>query len=371
MPSQLRYIKGSEILVKLKALCANLSWLRFMANLNPFICQLDPVLHTFDHVRETSPFLLSTILAAAAKALNPSLQSTLRDHAETLFAKAFRRGEKSASHVQAILILTYWKEPEDTRAFVNVGLAIRVAMELGWHNLAVHPQPPGRSEFESRKARNIERTWLVLFVYDRSYNAAITMLELVADESNTSSLYFAQDSVHVMIAYAAVFLIKLVLSVPGTIRHEIEATAINSLRTASEILSQQAAPPNTGCALQSMFLANVLGLVEHPSKSRLARNTLQNTPGPLPGQRSDAYETPMQTTKILGRSSNETPQRISHKSNGHDAIFSKYNDSSLVPDLQNFDFDDNEMWSNMFASAGFAIDDGTFLPDIGGNYGPI
>ncbi|KAE9979458.1 hypothetical protein EG327_007023 [Venturia inaequalis] len=204
-----------------------------------------------------------------------------------------------------------------------------------------------------------------------SYNAAITMLELVADESNTSSLYFAQDSVHVMIAYAAVFLIKLVLSVPGTIRHEIEATAINSLRTASEILSQQAAPPNTGCALQSMFLANVLGLVEHPSKSRLARNTLQNTPGPLPGQRSDAYETPMQTTKILGRSSNETPQRISHKSNGHDAIFSKYNDSSLVPDLQNFDFDDNEMWSNMFASAGFAIDDGTFLPDIGGNYGPI
>lgn len=330
-----------------------------MANLNPFVCQLDPRLHTFDHVRETSSFLLSAILAAAAKALNPSLQSSLRDHAETLFAKAFRRGDKSASHIQAILILTYWKEPEDTRAFVNVGLAIRIAMELGWHNLAVQSQVLERGDFEARKARNIERTWFVLFVYDRSislqtgrprmiergqfvdsveewyrspvatpcdgllcafvslrlltadvpgllrpkytglnghiqdyrplmkimedqvsrwqrqwtvtldrgmvygttssaavltnlerchlfltsfygahtllllfslplqsslsyksspidmealwicYNAAIRMLQLVADESNTPFLYFAQDSVHVMIAYAAVFLIKV------------------------------------------------------------------------------------------------------------------------------------------------------------------
>lgn len=49
-----------------------------------------------------------------------------------------------------------------------------------------------------------------------SYNAAITMLELVADESNTSSLYFAQDSVHVMIAYAAVFLIKVRIVLSST-----------------------------------------------------------------------------------------------------------------------------------------------------------
>lgn len=138
-----------------------------MANLNPFICQFDPLLHTFEYVRETSSFLLSAMLAAAAKALDPSLQSHLRDHAETLFAKAFCRGDKSASHVQAILILTYWKEPEDTRAFMNVGLAIRIAMELDWHNLAVHSQTSERSDFEARKARNIERTWLVLFVYDR------------------------------------------------------------------------------------------------------------------------------------------------------------------------------------------------------------
>lgn len=135
-----------------------------MANLNPFVCQFDPLLHTFDYVRQSSPFLFSAILAASAKALNPSLQSHLREHAETLFARAFRRGDKSASTVQAILILTYWKEPEDTRAFVNVGLAIRIAMELGWHKLA---RTPGSSDLEARKARNIERTWLVLFVYDR------------------------------------------------------------------------------------------------------------------------------------------------------------------------------------------------------------
>lgn len=48
-----------------------------------------------------------------------------------------------------------------------------------------------------------------------TYNAAIRMLQLVADKSNTSSLYFAQDSVHVMVAYAAVFLIKVRLVSPS------------------------------------------------------------------------------------------------------------------------------------------------------------
>jgi hypothetical protein len=166
---QLLCSKGTKLLGMFKRLHADEWWLRFMGNLNPFISQFDPVLHTFDHVRVTSPFLFSAMLTAAAKALNPSLHSPLRNHVEKLFAQAFRRGDKAPEVVQAILVLTYWKEPEDTRAFVNVGLAIRIAMELGWHKLVAHKQTSGGNELEARKARNIQRTWLVLFVYDRRY----------------------------------------------------------------------------------------------------------------------------------------------------------------------------------------------------------
>lgn len=93
----------------------------------------------------------------------------LKDHAENLFTESFRRGDKSPEVVQAILILTYWKELDDTRAWLSVGYAIRLSMDLGWHNLS-----PGTDQYldtltslEQRKKRNVERTWLVLFVYDR------------------------------------------------------------------------------------------------------------------------------------------------------------------------------------------------------------
>jgi len=142
---------------------------RFFKNLNPYICQLDPTLHTFAYIQEKSPFLLSTVLTVAAKILNPSIYPALKDHAETLFTESFRRGDKSPEAVQAILILTYWKELDDTRAWLSVGYAIRLSMDLGWHNLLPEQDQylEAVSSLERRKRRNIERTWLVLFVYDR------------------------------------------------------------------------------------------------------------------------------------------------------------------------------------------------------------
>lgn len=137
-----------------------------MTNLNPFICQFDRELHTFEHVRRTSPFLLTSLLSAAAKALNPALHLSLKDHVEKLFGCALRDGDKSPEVVQAILVLTYWKEADDTRAFVNVGMAIRIAMELGWHKISVRSFLTN-GDSDERYRRNAERTWLVLFVYDR------------------------------------------------------------------------------------------------------------------------------------------------------------------------------------------------------------
>ena len=148
-----------------------------MTNLNPFVSQLDPILHTFDYVRSKSSFLLTTVLMAAAKVLNPALHVALREHAETLLIDAFRHGTKSAEVVQAILMLSYWKDPDDTRVFANVGLAIRIAMELGWHELTPRSRfVEDQSTIQARELRSSERTWLVLFVYDRRYVGSLVYI---------------------------------------------------------------------------------------------------------------------------------------------------------------------------------------------------
>jgi len=83
--------------------------------------------------------------------------------------EAFVKGTKSTETVQGLLIFTYWKEPDEMRTWLLVGYAIRMSIELGWHEL----EPIGageeidEDESSAREARNIERTWLVLFVYDR------------------------------------------------------------------------------------------------------------------------------------------------------------------------------------------------------------
>jgi hypothetical protein len=86
-----------------------------------------------------------------------------------LLGKAFSHGDKSVEVVQAIMILTYWKEPDETRTWLLIGYAIRMCLELGWHELRVNwpDDPGGKNEISAREARNIQRTWLVLFVYDR------------------------------------------------------------------------------------------------------------------------------------------------------------------------------------------------------------
>jgi hypothetical protein len=150
-----------------------------MTDMNPFVSQLDPELHTMSLVRSRSAFLFTAILMVASKALNPGLYSSLREHAEMLLTDAVRYGRKSTEVVQAISIMTYWKDPEDVRVFVNVGLAIRIAVDLGWHELASITSQEARTEIDRRERRNVERTWLVLFVYDRRYVMVCTKRALL------------------------------------------------------------------------------------------------------------------------------------------------------------------------------------------------
>lgn len=158
-----------------------------MRCLNPYISQFDPELHTFTYIQQKSSLLLSTILSASSKAFHPHLHTQLQAHTEKLLGKAFTKGDKSVEVVQAILVLTYWKEPDEARTWLLVGYAIRLCIELGWHK----PQDQNTSamntsELGIRERRNIERTWLVLFVYDRRYKEPFLTPSKICSGTDTS-----------------------------------------------------------------------------------------------------------------------------------------------------------------------------------------
>lgn len=157
----------------------------FMRSMNPFVSQFDPQLHTFEYVQQRSPFLLTSILAAAARAFHPPLHSRLRAHSEALLATSFTQGVKSTEMIQGILVSTYWKEPDDTRSWLLVGYAIRMAIELGWHKFtsARAGSPEGETGTEIRELRNAKRTWLILFVYDRRYMSILPQCSMWCTDS--------------------------------------------------------------------------------------------------------------------------------------------------------------------------------------------
>ncbi|KIW17450.1 hypothetical protein PV08_04644 [Exophiala spinifera] len=500
----------------------------FMKNLNPFICVLDPELYTFEYVRTRSPFLFAVILAASAKAFNPPLYLDLHRYAETLYGNAFCRGEKSPEIIQAFIISTYWKQPDDTRSWSVIGYAIRLCMELGFHKLVFDPKyaDPETPEFEVRQRRNIERIWLLLFVYDRSmslqtgkpwmiersefiesvntwyrnpmaisndammaalvtlriasadileafnpqrpapsmiqayrfdsllkthsiqieawkkhwveitsdrerchpflvsffgthlslllysfklqgsiasplgaslvdteafwitYTSALEMLQLVSQPALTALLSFAHDSIHTMTAYAAAFLIKLLLSVNVTIRKQFENTVMKTIDQAAAIFAQQSAPPTFGCALQANFLTNVLReykkACHRRSQPRKVAEDVTRAQAPSSGGVTDMTpnmnQAEQRQSTFLTWNEHVRPPPIA-TSSGRDvgdgqlrgtasANFARHRgidiSESFTGDTNtsanNLVFYNDEDWSAIFANAGFNITGGVFIP---------
>lgn len=86
---------------------------RFFLRLNPFICLFDPVLHTVEYVRSTSPFLFTCLIMAGCKFWKPHLYPACQQLAHENCVKCFQHGVKNVGVVQAFACMTYWKEPDD------------------------------------------------------------------------------------------------------------------------------------------------------------------------------------------------------------------------------------------------------------------
>ena len=139
----------------------------FFLRLNPFINLFDPALHTVQYVRSRCPFLFSTMIMACCKFFQPDLYDRILQIAQAYALRAFAENWKRIEVVQAFACLTYWKEPHDTRTWTYIGYSGRMAVELGL-NRFVGKRAPEETELQFRERRNRERTYLVLFVHDRS-----------------------------------------------------------------------------------------------------------------------------------------------------------------------------------------------------------
>ncbi|KAI6006073.1 hypothetical protein EDD15DRAFT_704761 [Pisolithus albus] len=122
-----------------------------MLRLNPFINLFDPALHSVDYVRSRCPFLFTTLMMAGCKFFEPNLYKDCLRLAHDLALCAFSKAWKRVEVVQAFACMTYWREQEDNRTWMYIG----------------YP-PPNETDFQLRERRNRERTYLVLFIHDRS-----------------------------------------------------------------------------------------------------------------------------------------------------------------------------------------------------------
>ncbi|KAG9191314.1 hypothetical protein G6011_09402 [Alternaria panax] len=204
---------------------------------------------------------------------------------------------------------------------------------------------------ESIKLRDIVTTVDTEAIWN-SYSSALDMLQLVSEPSASQLVYYAQDSIHVMVAYAAVFLIKLLLSAPTYMRTEMELPALDSIRNAANVFKNLQAPAGTSCALQAAFLHKVF--IKHESRMERRTSLRLHVPAALA-----APAAPLASVDpAINRPTPAHAQTMQRPN-----INPAYNDQNTFPDpsIYDIDFADDEAWASLFADAGFNIGQGAFM----------
>ncbi|GAA6016600.1 hypothetical protein JCM11491_006010 [Sporobolomyces phaffii] len=152
----------------------------YHSRLNCFIILLDRKLHTPEFVRKSSTVLFTSVLAVSAKFFRPDLYQTLLLSAQQLVVRGC--GEGTNVHlglIQACLLLVYWKQPNDSSAWIRTGFALRAAYQLGLHVKRTTALP--NNEHEARLILDRERTWITLICFDASFVCSSLPLRLTLD----------------------------------------------------------------------------------------------------------------------------------------------------------------------------------------------
>ncbi|SPO29387.1 related to PRIB protein [Ustilago trichophora] len=207
----------------------------FMHHCNAWSGVFDPSLHTHDFVRKRSSFLYTVLLYVgsryskkptaqhlivreqrqeiipegdwdvaysdpmsdrtpkAADEYARQIRRRIHDQAREHAARAFVDGDRTVLCCQAFFILASWKPLDDGLSVIQVGYAFRLAMDIQLHAEMPNCVKPnetnldqaGRQRYEAvqRRFRNRQRTFLMLFVQDKSQQISnkITTHSISAD----------------------------------------------------------------------------------------------------------------------------------------------------------------------------------------------
>ena len=207
----------------------------FMQHCNAWSGVFDPSLHTHDFVRKRSSFLYTVLVYVGARySKRPAahhlivrtqrnehvdesdwdiayedpltdrtqkaadeyarqIRRHIHDQARQHAARAFVDGDRTVLCCQAFFILASWKPLDDGLSVIQVGYAFRLAMDIQLHAEMPNCVKPnesnldqaGRQRYEAvqRRFRNRQRTFLMLFVQDKSQQISnkITTHSISAD----------------------------------------------------------------------------------------------------------------------------------------------------------------------------------------------
>jgi hypothetical protein len=76
-------------------------------------------------------------------------------------------------HIQALSILSFWKESGDTTSWRKIGRAIRMAFELDIH-ISHLKKTNDPDEVINREIMNRQRTWMQLCCFDTAFTNSVT-----------------------------------------------------------------------------------------------------------------------------------------------------------------------------------------------------
>ncbi|GAA5838307.1 hypothetical protein JCM9279_003194 [Rhodotorula babjevae] len=152
----------------------------YFSTMNLVVPVLDPALHSPEWVRHKSALLYTAVITVTAKAERPQVYNACVLLSNKLVGQAVEFSLSTVEVVQSLLLLTHWKQPNDSSSWRKVGYAIRTAQELRLNVRALRPLP--EDERHARKILNRERVWLNLVVAD--YHLAIhhSLPRMILDE---------------------------------------------------------------------------------------------------------------------------------------------------------------------------------------------
>ncbi|ESK89022.1 hypothetical protein Moror_13103 [Moniliophthora roreri MCA 2997] len=143
----------------------------FFDTMNLSVSLVDPILYTAQRTVHRSPFLFTVICAIGSRfySARPELYQQAMHYAQLAAGNALIGGQKNVEMCMAFILLSLYPVPfkrwEDSRSYLYLGLAIRIAIEL---NLHLPPTAKPQNESHAREQLNRTRVWINCFNLDRS-----------------------------------------------------------------------------------------------------------------------------------------------------------------------------------------------------------